>query len=88
MADWAWLVGVALEYEATLSKEHVSVDLLPLQSPLPEKPEVRLGDITPCEAAAFPPEAANRSSLHHVGSIILTLPVALPLLLAQAVWLE
>ena len=44
-------MGVALEYEATLSKEHVSVDL---QSPLPEKPEVRLGDMTPCEAAAVP----------------------------------
>ena len=43
---WTWLalVGVAEEYEATLSKEHVSVDL---QSPLPEKPDVRLGDMTP-----------------------------------------
>ena len=56
-------VGVALEYEATLSKEHVSVDLLPLQSPLPEKPEVRLGDITPCEAAALPPGATSTEGL-------------------------
>lgn len=43
------VLGVALEYEATLSKEQVSVDL---QSPLPEKPEVKLGDITPCDAEA------------------------------------
>ena len=50
-------MGVALEYEATLSKEHVSVDLLPLQSPLPENPDVRLGDMTPCEAADIPPGA-------------------------------
>ena len=51
---WAWLalVGVAEEYEATLSKEHVSVDL---QSPLPEKPDVRLGDMTPWDAAVAPP---------------------------------
>ena len=48
---------MALEYEATLSKEHVSVDLLPLQSPLPENPDVRLGDMTPCEAADIPPGA-------------------------------
>ena len=53
VSDWRWslppLLGVALEYEATLSKEQVSVDL---QSPLPENPEVKLGDITPWEADA------------------------------------
>ena len=38
------VLGVALEYEATLRREQVSVDL---QSPLPEKPDVRLGDMTP-----------------------------------------